>query len=124
MTQFPIPARQFSKVFHPYGNGAPNITAIQYRDPKHTPDNKRAGQVDSQLTVTAKRSTGNDTLELSLEEITTTTNFDNGQQRTASRTISTGVPLAEAVKLAQFILEAAATRGMNIDLHVDGRAVL
>lgn len=102
--------KTFGNVFLPYGATVPNVTAIKYHDAKHTPDNKRAGQVDSQLTILAKRSTGNDTLELSFAEITTTTNFETGQERTASRTISTDMPLIEAVKLARFILEAAATR--------------
>lgn len=104
----------FDKLFNCYGDKSP-IQAIQYRDSNHTPDNKRQGQVNSQLTVTAKRHEAGEYVELSFEEITTTGGQYNGDKpaRTAGRTISNSFKIAEALKLARFIVETAAMNGVE-----------
>lgn len=97
-----IPTRYFCAPFVKYGV----MEAIQYRDPDHTPYNKRPGSVDSVLQIEASRMLGGDAVSISMEEITTTKNWGTGAVRTAGRTISASLPLAEAEKLACFILDA------------------
>lgn len=105
----------FGAPFKPYGENVPNIEAIQYRNKDHIPDNKRQGEVESILTITAKRYINGENIELGFEEITTTGGQYHGDKpkRVACRTISTTMPLPQAVKLARFILEAVAMQANN-----------
>jgi hypothetical protein len=117
---------EFNKPFARFrdtGDGGPQL--MQLRDRDHTPYNKRPGSVKSMLAVEASRympwdgpteasRTAGDSIGISFEEITTS---DNGRQ--AGRTISHQFPIAEALKLAEFILQAAAK---NEDYTVKGEA--
>lgn len=107
---------QFGKPFLAYRDGG--YQKMQLRDNDHTPYAKRPGSVDSMLNVEVTRfmpwdgptdtsKTSGATIGISFEEITTTGDIVN-KQRTAGRTISHNFPMMEALKLARFIMEAAA----------------
>lgn len=108
------------------------------RDGEHAPYNKRRGEVKSLLNVEVNRFMPNDkhpnsgaNISIAFEEITTTGGQYNGDkpERTAGRTISHNFTMMEALKLAKFILEAAAvhteeTREQVINIMNDIRGEL
>jgi hypothetical protein len=79
-----------------------NIWKIKFHDGKHTPYNKRPGEVKSIAELTVQRCEIGDPpwVEFIMEEITTS---DNG--RVAGRTITTVMTLDMAKRIAQFINE-------------------
>lgn len=82
----------------PNNNDAGNSMRLSYRDPDHTPDNKRAGEVDSTFTMMVDRNIKGEWVSIEFGEITTT---DSG--RTSMRTISKTLKVEDVLKLADFL---------------------
>jgi hypothetical protein len=65
---------------------------VWLRDEDHTPYNKRVGEVDSVLNVEVRAPSHAKWIGFRVEETTTTKNYGNKPDRTASRTISFNIP--------------------------------